>query len=318
MSVVAGCSLFDGVLLAADCRATIQRRDKSTIHSDSVLKVLALMKHTAIAFVGDIDVAAYLIKTLIINLKNRKHRDPISLSLWMPRFFRYKLNEFTAKNGDRKVVFMVASVLRNRRNLVERKAVVDLFKYITSDKSPIKRNWIPQLLIEAIKVPEHFRWIEIPNTFRNLLYTLESPNFDIQFYAPLQCTAIGSGESCLEHLELYHDAIFALDLGNSFVEGEQFRSIINNFIDEKGIASVGGLYPVIKISSKGLEHLGVNTTVPVGGTRIELFFQNGRWIQRNISEKKEIHIVPPWEFIKSKAFSERFDDLNYAMRRFRS
>ena len=42
MSVVAGCSLFDGVLLAADCRATVQYPNRPDLYSDNVLKVMAI------------------------------------------------------------------------------------------------------------------------------------------------------------------------------------------------------------------------------------------------------------------------------------
>jgi hypothetical protein len=61
MSVVAGSSLFDGVLLTADCRATITRPGMPDIHSDNVLKVIALHPNTAIGFVGDIGIASYLL-----------------------------------------------------------------------------------------------------------------------------------------------------------------------------------------------------------------------------------------------------------------
>lgn len=318
MSVVAGCSLFDGVLLAADCRATIRVPNKPDIHSDNVLKVIALLPHTAIGFVGDIDIASFLLQCLLMGLGKRRRKDPISLSCWIPRLFRYQFNRFISKKGNRTVVFMIGSVLRDRRNIVERKAVADLVKYIGFGHSPIQRNWIPGFLVEFLKIPEKFKWIEIPNTCRNILYTLASPNFEIRSYAPLQYTAIGSGESCLEQIERYHDAVFALSPGNSFVESSQFRQIIQNFIDEKGIRSIGGLYPVLKITERGIEHIGMGTEIPVGGTRIELSFKSGRWIQRNVTEGKELPIVMPWELMKIKGLKpETFNDLSNAMKRFR-
>jgi hypothetical protein len=83
MSVVAGCSLFNGVLLAADCRATIRVQNKPDIHSDNVLKVFALLPHTAIGFVGDIDIASFLLQCLLTKLRKRRRNDPISLSLFV-------------------------------------------------------------------------------------------------------------------------------------------------------------------------------------------------------------------------------------------
>lgn len=319
MSVVAGCSLLDGVLLVADCRATIQLPNMPDIHSDNVLKVIAISPDTAIGFVGDIEVASFLLQCLLIGLAKRKKTDPISLSSWVPRLFRYKYKMYTSKKkGNRTVVFMIASVLKDHRNIVRRKAVVDLVKYIMFGHSPVNRNYIPDFLVQFLKIPDKYEWIEIPNTCRSLLYTLASPNFEKKFYAPLQYTAIGSGESCLEQIERYHDTLFALNPGNSFVESSQFRQIVQNFIDEKCIRSVGGLYPVIKITGRGIEHLGECTEIPVGGTKIDLSFQGGRWIQRNVTEGKEIPIIMPWELTKRKSLKPlEFDDLSDAMKRFR-
>jgi len=318
MSVVAGCSLFDGVLLAADCRATIRVQNNPDTHSDSVLKVFALLPHTAIGFVGDIDIASFLLQSLLSQLSKRRRNDPISLSLWIPRLFRHQFKRYTEKRGHRSVVFMVASALRDRMNIVERKAVAKLVEHIGFGHSPIQRNWIPGFLVQILKIPATYKWVEMPGTCMNILYTLASPNFEIKSYAPLQFTAIGSGQSCLEQIELYQDAVFALNPGNSFVESSEFRQVIQNFIDEKGIASVGGLYPVLKVTGKGVEHIGMSTEIPVGGTRIELSFCEGRWVQRNLKEGKELQIVMPWEFMNGKDMKSRtFNDLSNAMKRFR-
>ncbi|MHC4184283.1 MAG: Ntn hydrolase family protein, partial [Planctomycetota bacterium] len=150
MSVVAGCSLFDGVLLAADCRATIKQK----VYSDNVLKVFALFPHTAIGFAGHIDVASYLLRTLQKQIQKRNHTDPISLSHWFPRFFRHEFKKYTTRYGDRTVHFMIASVLIGRLNAVERKAVVELVKYIGFGKSPIKRNFMPNFLVEIMKTSD--------------------------------------------------------------------------------------------------------------------------------------------------------------------
>lgn len=318
MSVVAGCSLFDGVLLAADCRATITRKNRDDVYSDNVLKVFALCPHTAIAFVGDIDIASYLLRHLIIQLKSHKCIDPITLSNWFPRLFRRAFKKFTGKYGNRIVYFMVGSVIKGRPNVVERKAVVDLVDYIVFKKSPISRNHMPNFLVEILKLPDTYKWVSIPGTSQGLLYVLASPDFEIKPYYPLQFSAIGSGESSIEEITRYHDAILALDPGNSFVEGSQFRQVIRNFIQEKGIKSVGGLYPALKVSGKGIEHLTMGATIPVEGTRIELAFQSGQWIQRNATSGKEIPIQMPWDFLKGQSLTDNtFDDLDDAFRKFR-
>jgi hypothetical protein len=318
MSVVAGCSLFDGVLLAADCRATVQYPNRPDIHSDNVLKVLAIHPNTAIAFVGDINIAAHLLGKLVVGLKNRSRNDPITLSHWLPRLFRHEYQKFVSQFGERTVIFMIASVIKGRPNVVERKAVEELVKYIGFGHSPIQRNFIPSMLIEIMKLPSNFRWVTIPDTCMGVLYVLASPSFQIRAYRPLQFAAIGSGESAIEEITKYQDAILALEPGNSFVESSQFRQIIQHFIDERKIQSVGGLYPVLKVTGRGVEHITMGTEIPVGGTRLELAFENGRWIQKNLSTGKQIPILMPWELVKNGITrAQMFNDLSEAYRHFK-
>lgn len=318
MSVVAGCSLFDGVLLAADCRATIKYPNRPDLYSDNVLKVMAIHPNTAIAFVGDITIASHLLGALLVGIKNRTQKDPISLSHWLPRLFKYEYQRFASRFGERTVIFMIASVIKGRPNVVERKAVEELVKYIGFGHSPIHRNFIPGILIEIIKVPSEFRWVTIPGTCMGILYVLASPAFQIRAYRPLQFAAIGSGESSIEEITRYQDAILALEPGNSFVESSQFRQVIQHFIDERKIESVGGLYPVLKVTGKGVEHITMGTEIPVGGTRIELAFEGGRWIQKNLSTGKQIPILMPWEFVKNGTVkAQTFNDLSNAYGHFK-
>lgn len=318
MSVVAGCSLFDGVLLAADCRATLQYPHGTKSHSDNVLKVLAIRPDTAIAFVGDIRIAAYLLGRLLNALKNRKLKDPVSLCAWLPRLFRHEYQRFASRFGETTIIFMVASVIKGRPNVVERQAVEELVKYIGFEHSPIKRNFMPGILIEIMRVPSNSKDVAIPGTSTGRLYVLSSPSFHIRAYRPLQFAAIGSGESAIEEITRYQDSILALEPGNSFVESSQFRQVIQHFIEEKRIQSVGGLYPVLKVTARGVEHITMGTEIPVGGTRVELAFEEGRWIQKNISTGKQIPILTPWEFVRNGiAKNQTFNDLSDAYKQFK-
>jgi hypothetical protein len=318
MSVVAGCSLFDGVLLTADCRATVQYPNQPDIHSDNVLKVFAIHSNTAIAFVGDINIADHLLAKLVVGLKNRSRKDPITLSDWLPRLFRHEYQKFVSQFGERTVIFMIASVIKGRPNVVERKPVEELVKYIALGHSPIQRNFIPNMLIEIMKLPSKYQWVTIPGTYMGVLYVLASPSFQMRAYRPLQFAAIGSGESAIEEITKYQDAILALEPGNSFVESSQFRQVIQRFIDERKIQSVGGLYPVLKVTGRGVEHITMGTEIPVGGTRIELAFENGRWIQKNLSTGKQIPILMPWELVKNRIKKDQtFNDLSEAYRHFK-
>lgn len=318
MSVVAGCSLFDGVLLAADCRVTIRRSKSPKVYADNVQKLFPIYPGTAIGFVGDLDVASYLLKELLTQVRRRLRKDPVSLANWMPRLFKSACAIFASRKGPRSIVFMVASVLKDRPNVVDRETVAELVKYIGFGKSPVQRNWMPGILVEILKTPDKYRPIAIPGTSRGILYVMRSPSFEVEHYRPLQFAAIGSGESTIEEIARYHDAILALEPGNSFVEALQFREAIRRFVEEKKIRTVGGLYPALKVTGRGTELLGYSTQIPVGGTKIELTIEAGRWIQRNLTTGKEIKLLLPWE-IQDKDFKDDlvFEDLKEAYRRFR-
>jgi hypothetical protein len=169
-----------------------------------------------------------------------------------------------------------------------------------------------------MKTSDRFKFVRIPGTSQGMLYVLASPTFEIKPYYPLQFAAIGSGASSTKEISRRYDAILALDPGNSFVEGSQFRKSIQDFIEEQGIESVGGLYPALKVSGDGIEHLAISHTIPAGGTKIELAFESGSWIQRNITTGKEIPILAPWEFLKKHSLiNNKFDDLIDAFKHFR-
>ena len=316
--MVAGCSLFEGVLLAAECRATIQYPNRPDLYSDNVLKVFTIHPNAAIAFVGDINIVSHLLKELLIGFKTRSRKDPISLSQWLPRLFRHEYQRFISRFGERTVIFMIASVIKGCPNVVERKAVEELVETIGFGHSPIQRNFMPGIFIEIRKVPSKFKWVTIPGACMGILYVLASPTFQIKAYRPLQFAAIGSGESSIEEIKKYQDAILALHPGNSFVESSQFRQVIQRFIDERKIKSVGGLYPVRKVTGNGVEHITMGTEIPVGGTRLELVFEGGRWIQKNLSTGKQIPILTPWEFVKNGTMkAQTFNDLSDTFRHFK-
>jgi len=213
---------------------------------------------------------------------------------------------------------MVASVLKDRPNVVDREAVAELVRYISFGKSPVQRNWMPGILVEILKTPDKYRAIAIPGTSRGILYVMRSPSFEVEHYRSLQFAAIGSGESTIEEIVRYHDAILALEPGNALVEALQFCEAIRRFVEERKIRTVGGLYPTLKITGQGTELLGYSTEIPVGGTKIELTIEAGGWIQRNLTTGKEIKLLLPWEIQDKDSRDDLvFEDLNEAYRQFR-
>ncbi len=219
MSVVAGCSLFDGVLLAADCRVTLSFPGREDVHLDCAQKIFPLSRNTALGFVGSVQAASLLIRCISIHLRNRQRNDAINLSLWLPRLLKFSYAQNEAKIRDKKIAFMVASVIADHPNIVEREAVIPLVKRIGFGESRFKRNWIPDILVKILQTDPKHKFIRIQGTSRGLLYIMESPLFRPQWLKPLQFGAIGSGKGSIVTIAEYHDMIVAAEPGNPLIEG---------------------------------------------------------------------------------------------------
>lgn len=93
-----------------------------------------LTDHSAIGFVGDLRAASILLRALFAHLKGRNKNDPISLSRWLPRFFKYEYSKLNKDFDRQEVIFIVASIIKNRPNIVERESIKQIANYIFSQK----------------------------------------------------------------------------------------------------------------------------------------------------------------------------------------
>lgn len=322
MSVIAGCSLFNGVVLLADCRVTIKRDGKPDILCDNAQKLFHLTNTTAFGFVGDLNTASSIIRELFRQLSlshktgkaNRLH--PVSIRKWIPRYFRSSYKQLAKRQNVGRVDFMVGSVILDRPNVIDRSKVVEIMERFRLGKLSIQRNWMPNILVDIFKTKTPY--IILSDVPANLLYYMQSPGFIPQHLAPLEFGAIGSGQNTIIEIDKYADWIFARDVGNSFMEAMALRQTVSSFVEDNSILSVGGMYPVIKIHSKGLEFLGHSSQIPVGGHSFELKIDsNRRWVQRSSATGKEIKLLFPWEIDPRKLQKdERFDDLKDALKDF--
>lgn len=130
-------------------------------------------------------------------------------------------------------------------------------------------------------------------------------------FKPLNYVVIGSGKEAREAIDMYCDSIFAFDCGNSFYEAWELRGVIRRYLEKQGEFTVGGLYPVIKISGRSIERLGHYSERPVGGKKIQLSFENGYWFQRNLIEGTEVKLLPPWEITAKNSLENNlvFNDI---------
>lgn len=143
MTVIAGASLFNGVILLADTRATIQRHGKPDVHCDIAQKLFQIAPSTVVGFSGNVHAASNLLLSAMRQLEHRRRDDPFSLSGWLPRLFRARYAAYANKHGSPSVSFLVGSAVPGRPNIIERSRVVELFKRIGHGRSRIQRNFVP-------------------------------------------------------------------------------------------------------------------------------------------------------------------------------
>jgi hypothetical protein len=320
MSVVAGCSLFNGVLLAADSRITFASPDGRRQYADVAQKLFVIAPGTAIGFVSaDVRLASLMIRGLLEQTHRRKRRDHISLARWMPRLFRAtsRLWERQQRQAAPYTAFLGASVLPWQPNVIRRADVVALMNRIAFGNPGIQRNWIPPILIHILSTPPTTEYVALPGTAYGLLFTMEPPDFSPRYLQPLRFTAIGTGRDVVRDIDRVHDWIFAGDVGNRFVEAMSFVDVVQGFARDNGIDTVGGLYPLLRVdASVGgdmVQAFGSSHEVPAGGARIQLTYENEAWVQRNLTTGRELRLVPPWEVDQFRNAGV-FDDLDRAYR----
>lgn len=311
MSVIVGCSLLNGILLAADSRGTIQRPDYPDVYVDNVQKLFAITLDTAIGFVGDFEAAKVLLQSL--TTIGRHRRDPLSLSRWMPRLFRHQFAKLDPhKDGrQRYVAFVVASLIRGRPNVIHRPSVRYVLSHIGEGRTSRKSDWVPSILVEILCAePQKAPFVLLPDYPQNLLYVLESPRFETQLQSTPNIVAIGSGGCIIEKsIPSIQDMLLATDIGN---EDMWLRQGMLQFVQTERDHGVGGLFPVLKLTAGQIEGIG-HQVAPIGDTDrdiIQLKFQNGKWIQENLSKGKRMELLPPWELFPLRDMKNRvFDDL---------
>jgi hypothetical protein len=293
MTVIAGVSLFNGVLLLSDCRVTVQRRGKPDVHGDIAQKLFPLTKDTAIGFSGDVATAALLLGVLRRQLPKREHKDIASLQ-WLPRLFQSGVATLQAKKKRvAQVDFMLAGIVSDRANVVERAKVVELMNAIAFGKGSIQRSFVPDVVMQVVMTPPTQEHVVIGNSPAGVLCTMRYPLFEPQFFKPLEFVAIGSGRHSTVEIKKYADWLLAGMPGNDMVERTSLTDAVSQFIAENDIQDVGGMYPCVKIDHDDMR---------------------GRWTQENHTTGKKIELLTPWEIMRNPTAADRkFDDMREAV-----
>jgi hypothetical protein len=203
MSVVAGCSLMNGILMGADCRLTYREKDGKETYRDTLQKLIQLTPTTVLGFAGDVSTASQILKPMI-GLK--PHRiDGFSLRHWLPRFCQYQFAKYA---NARYVEFMVGSVIPSRPNIVERAAAIRIVFNAINARGTGSGNFVsPQL--KQFLLGGDSKYVILPNEPEGLLYVMRSPQFEPVAIKPVEYCAIGSGEGITGQTTTLGDMIFS-------------------------------------------------------------------------------------------------------------
>jgi hypothetical protein len=316
MTVIAGASLFDGVILLADTRVTIQRPNRPDIRCDIVQKLFFLTPTTAIGFSGDVRAASAIICEALRQLATRAHTGALSIRQWLPRFVAAAYRAHAQKHGASALAFIVGSVVPSRNNIIERAKVAELLNTIGFGRSPIKRTFVPDIVMRILMRPATETYVAV-RAPAGLLYTMTAPGFIPRHYAPLEYCAIGSGHGSVREIAKTADWLLAGQPGNDLVESMALRDAVSEFVAAEGIDSCGGMFPCLKIDHRGGALLGCSIGIPPN--RISLRFDDGkrRWMQQNEGTGKQVSLLLPWEIDPRTLRQDlRFDDWQDAVRAF--
>ena|SRR5579862_1279330 len=297
MSVVAGCALLDGLILGADSRVTFEAQGT---YRDTLQKLVFITDHTVLGFVGDVSTAAYLLKSMRNALGNR--RNAVILRHWLPRFFAYEFGRFRNAAG---ITFMVGSVIPGRPNVFKKAAAAQMVLSAVNSRPTGSINGISPTFLQIMNAPtEKVCLLDEP---QGLLYTMQSPDFNVRSYEPFNAVAIGSGGGLQEKMLEVSDQIFFGTIPNHDVNW--LGRSMNHFLRANNIESVGGSFPIVKITSAGIIPMARSTVLIKKGVAYELTYERDRWVQRNGATGEEIRLSLPWEIDQTIRTDHRFDDL---------
>ncbi len=285
MSVVAGCSLLDGVILGADCRVTYDHARGIRTYRDDLQKLFAITPQNAIGFVGDVATATDLIGSLLNMCHVRQRYNAISLLNWLPRHFRFR---FTHLSGAKPVAFMVGSIVRDRRNAIARARAAEILHSrmarAEGDTIHLSSN-LARILGHST---DHVLWPDGP---ASLLYTMRSPGQEMEEFIGQVSAEIFSGPPA-EH-----------------GEARWLHRAMESFLRKRNVESVGGMFPMIRLNKSDGMHVTHQTGTLPDGPFYELEFEEDRWVQRNITTGQEIRLLRPWELDQRIRDNNKFDDL---------
>jgi hypothetical protein len=178
----------------------------------------------------------------------------------------------------------------------------------------IQRSFVPDIVMQVMMTDPSHTLVAIPGTVAGVLYTLSSPSFQPKHLKPLEYAAIGSGQHATIEITRTADWLLAGMPGNDFTESQALTSTLSQFIAEKKIKDVGGMFPCLKVDQRGAGHLGAHHRYPLYEVSLTFDPQRHRWVQQNQTTGKKLELLYPWEILKRPVGDDlTFNDMRDAI-----
>src|SRR5260221_852433 len=288
MTMIAGCVLPDGVLMAADCRISWAGLPFA---SDEAIKLVKLGDANVVGYAGDVRTMSWLLGHLLGPQLSHRRTDPVSVSRWLPRFLRATYLALGRRYPVRPVDIMVAASLKGRPTLLPR---ATLMGAVYQTKALDITNWLAVRCIREFE--KRADPIIVPDSTAGLLYVMSSPDFEPRSSTGLTVAAIGSGMSVVNDLDLYTPLLMA---GRPDRAVNAFVDALGGYYSESAAPGVGGALIMARLDRGRVWSLCLSE--PTNGGQVEVFSRDGRFHVRNTATGQVVSLRYPAEIVKATA-----------------
>lgn len=273
MTVVLGHHFFQGIVVVADSRSTLQKKGSIVALKDNAQKIFFLTPNIIIGFAGDIEFAGSIIPFLVQQIKIRPRLNLLNnFVLKSPKLIRYAYNILAKKKGHRPIGFIIAGLDPSR-------------------PAPVKDK--------DGHVTGHL------GIYDKKIFKISAPSF-IPIYANAAdpIVIMGSGEPGIVGLEEdFRKMQFGQVLPSLGFQAAIISTALMEKIKSLGISTVGGLAQIAIIdtmSSRFQPYQGKRDPYGQGDLDVEMLIRNGRFIQKDLKTGKEMMLLYPPEVLQIK------------------
>jgi hypothetical protein len=270
MSLIIGTNLSDRVYLTADTRLTFKNEGKENYY-DYVLKIQPLSNEIAVAVAGDIEMAAFIVKELILS---KVKKDNINIFRSESETLIKKIADdfFRRGNGSKSACFIFAGIDKTKKKIINFKKYFDILKNFQKETS--SPMGMKDIIVRGMKSGKNISDIEIPIADSKVFcYQISPNNFIVEDVEWGDFIAYGGG---LNKKHLPDRIIGQLEIAAKAPEKDfqHDRGWLDIFAkttaEENGVRTIGGCITTLALSENfsgmllgGTKRMRTNIIAPV-------------------------------------------------------